>query len=342
MLSNRKYPQHISKSFTVNSHGRNSTLKKLGGVKPTSRFVTVCLVFSTIFLQMLPLLSASNAFASTTPASASSNVISPAKSDGVAQNPFGQSQTLFSSSASLATQQPVSSSFLAVSPSEASATSPSSYANSLYSPLLITNHRVDTLKAHQQWFYGQRAYPNNTTPPNAFANAAQQKTNVAAYNVATSGGHVGPNVVTNWLALGPAPTVPLNPTTSDASRPGPYGNVSGRVTSLAFDQVSNPNVLYAGGADGGLWKTTNGGTSWTPLTDNVSSVITSPLAVGAIALDPSNPQIIYIGTGEANYNFDGYYSSGLLKSSDGGSTWTQLGASVFSGQRINATTGIHI
>jgi photosystem II stability/assembly factor-like uncharacterized protein len=68
-----------------------------------------------------------------------------------------------------------------------------------------------------------------------------------------------------------------------------------------------------------VWKSTDGGTSWTALTDTQPS-----LAVGSIAIDPNNTSIIYVGTGEQNYAQDSYYGAGILKSINGGSTWTQL------------------
>ena len=58
-----------------------------------------------------------------------------------------------------------------------------------------------------------------------------------------------------------------------------------------------------------MWKTTNGGTTWTPLTDRQAST-----AIGSIALDPSNPSTIYAGTGEENFSGDSYYGAGILKS----------------------------
>lgn len=81
---------------------------------------------------------------------------------------------------------------------------------------------------------------------------------------------------------------------------------------LAADPT-NANVLYAGFGGGGLWKTTNGGASWTPLTDQQAS-----LDIGAVALAPSNPSVVYAGTGSFGYG------RGLLKSTDGGATWTLI------------------
>ena len=97
-----------------------------------------------------------------------------------------------------------------------------------------------------------------------------------------------------WTPIGPEPTIPLL-----AEAFGGSPNVSGRVTAISVDPT-NASIVYIGGADGGVWKTTNGGANWTPLTDAEVS-----LAIGAIAIDPSNHNIIYAGTGEDNNNQDG-------------------------------------
>ena len=94
------------------------------------------------------------------------------------------------------------------------------------------------------------------------------------------------------------------------------GIVSGRITGIAVDPT-NSSTIYIAAADGGVWKTTNGGTSWTPLTDNQAT-----LAMGSIAIAPSNHLQIYAGTGEANNGADNIQGDGVLVSSDGGSTWT--------------------
>jgi hypothetical protein len=90
----------------------------------------------------------------------------------------------------------------------------------------------------------------------------------------------------SWTAIGPQPV--------DA-----FGLVSsGRVTAVAVDPTNN-NVVYAGAAGGGIWKTTDGGGTWTPLTDQQAS-----LAIGSIAIDPENHLTIYVGTGELNNAID--------------------------------------
>ncbi|HEV3164036.1 MAG TPA: hypothetical protein VGZ22_08395, partial [Isosphaeraceae bacterium] len=133
-----------------------------------------------------------------------------------------------------------------------------------------------------------------------------------------------------WTPIGPAPI-------ANAQLAG-NPDVSGRVTGIAADPT-NPNIVYLTAAGGGVWKTTDGGLSWTPLTDNQAT-----LSMGAIAVSKSNPQVIYAGTGEAN-GFPGipradiapsiYYGRGVLKSTDGGATWTLLGNTNFDRRTIS-------
>jgi photosystem II stability/assembly factor-like uncharacterized protein len=82
----------------------------------------------------------------------------------------------------------------------------------------------------------------------------------------------------------------------------------------------NPNVFYFGAVAGGVWKTENGGVTWKPLFDK------EPVAsIGAIAVAPSDPNVIYVGTGEACIRSDISYGNGVYKSTDGGKTWTNVG-----------------
>jgi uncharacterized protein (TIGR03437 family) len=121
-----------------------------------------------------------------------------------------------------------------------------------------------------------------------------------------------------WKLIGPQP---IN------YSPGYF--TSGRVTAVAVDPRDNDTV-YAGAADGGVWKTTDGGVTWKPLTDDQPS-----LSIGSVAIDPSNPDTIYAGTGEENFNSDAYSGVGILKSTDGGATWTNI-AGPFLRSRVGA------
>ncbi len=118
-----------------------------------------------------------------------------------------------------------------------------------------------------------------------------------------------------WTSIGPAPI-------SNGQTPG-KNPVSGRVVAIAADPA-NANVIYLAAASGGIWKTIDGGGSWTPLTDNQATLV-----MGSITLAPSNDNIIYAGTGEPNNSGDSYYGRGVLKSTDGGTTWSLMGNSTF-------------
>ncbi|MDA9056330.1 hypothetical protein N9K49_00590 [Flavobacteriaceae bacterium] len=97
------------------------------------------------------------------------------------------------------------------------------------------------------------------------------------------------------------------------------GGMSGRVTSI--DVVhSNPDIMYAGTASGGLWKSTSGGIKWAPIFENEATA-----SIGAVAIQQSNPSVIWVGTGEGNprNSLNGGY--GIYKSLDGGKNWILMG-----------------
>ncbi len=114
-----------------------------------------------------------------------------------------------------------------------------------------------------------------------------------------------PTSTGNWSELGP---------TGSPSGPSPYSRTgAGRVNFLRFDPT-NAATMYVGAADGGLWKSTNSGTSWTTNTDFLTVIGCSDLCI-----NPTNTQIMYLATGD----LEGAKSSnGILKSTDGGTTWT--------------------
>jgi photosystem II stability/assembly factor-like uncharacterized protein len=175
---------------------------------------------------------------------------------------------------------------------------------------------ADIVRRRTEWFYGQRAYPQPTIPAGARLSALNEM-NVIIRNQASPAGPPAGSPSTQWTLIGPRPT------NNTATSYWNYGASSGRITAIAVDPA-NSNNIYIGAAEGGVWKTTDGGTTWNPLTDTQPS-----LSFGSLAIDPTNSSIIYAGTGEADNSGDSYYGAGILKSTDGGSTWTQLGASTF-------------
>ena len=99
---------------------------------------------------------------------------------------------------------------------------------------------------------------------------------------------------------------------------GPAG-MSGRVTAIDV-VLKDTDIIYAGTASGGLWKSTNGGIDWKPIFDD------QPVAsIGAVAIDQSNPSVIWVGTGEGNPRNSQTSGDGVFKSLDGGKTWKFMG-----------------
>ncbi|HME08843.1 MAG TPA: hypothetical protein VKG25_17425, partial [Bryobacteraceae bacterium] len=154
----------------------------------------------------------------------------------------------------------------------------------------------------EQWFYNQRAFPFSAIPAGARIRGIERiRAQERARRAQSSIGNP------TWTLIGPQPT--------DG---GTTHSTAGRVNAIAIDPRDS-NVVYIGAAEGGVWKTIDGGMNWTPLTDDQAS-----LANGAIALDPTNPDIVYVGTGEENFAGDSYYGAGILKSMNAGQTWTNI------------------
>jgi fibronectin type 3 domain-containing protein len=139
-------------------------------------------------------------------------------------------------------------------------------------------------------------------------------------------GYSGPIPLTaNWTWWGPQP-LDATGTTNNAYQ---YGTVVGRVNAIAF-QPGSTTVAYTGQPVGGLWKTINccsAATTWTQLWFDETFPNNS---VGAIAIDPGNTNIIYVGTGDSQVPAFDMYGNGIYKSTDGGTTWFQYGANVLS------------
>jgi hypothetical protein len=166
--------------------------------------------------------------------------------------------------------------------------------------------------ARQEYFINLRAGgPGRTIPADAYSQMVVQHlamtpdTRVFGSTTAS----------TNWTTVNPSGMV--------YQVTGGANFISGRTNSIAF-HPTDPLTFYIASAGGGVWKTTNGGTSFQALTDNLTS-----LACGAVAVDPVNPSVVYLGTGELNYSLDSYYGDGVFKSTDAGASWNKI-----------ATTGV--
>ena len=134
-------------------------------------------------------------------------------------------------------------------------------------------------------------------------------------------------ITATTLAQGPAPVTPVM--TVDSPGKGPFDRLhfrgigpatpSGRVDDLAVLE-SNPAVFYVAGATSGVWKTENMGTTFTPVFDHEGSA-----SVGDIAIAPTDPNLLWVGTGENNNRQSSSWGDGVYKTTDGGRTWKNMG-----------------
>ncbi|MEM8711995.1 MAG: hypothetical protein AAGG01_13680, partial [Planctomycetota bacterium] len=146
----------------------------------------------------------------------------------------------------------------------------------------------------------------------ALANAVA----IAGLQLSVSGQIIGGVQPTpTWEELGPAPLA--------------GSQYTGRVSAIAASPT-RAGVYFVGGADGGVWRTMDGGSSWESLTGDMPT-----LAIGAIAMAPSDEDVLYAGTGEANYANHSRYGLGILKSTDGGDSWDLLARDVFGGRTFS-------
>jgi len=157
-----------------------------------------------------------------------------------------------------------------------------------------------TLFKRWEWFYVQRTYPSGERPNSAVLEQ-EYKAYLASLNTKQSTKRT--QATSNWTYAG---------SIGDANLSG-----VGRVNHIRY-MPGNPNTIFACTPSGGLWESTNGGTSWTTHTDHLID-----LAVDDIAINPLNTNVQYIGMGDGDGGYAGYTPStvGVLKSIDGGITW---------------------
>ncbi|MEM7087854.1 MAG: T9SS type A sorting domain-containing protein [Bacteroidota bacterium] len=144
-----------------------------------------------------------------------------------------------------------------------------------------------------EYFYNQRAYPNNYINEEAIKKAEIQAKDILSSRNESGGA---------WEFIGPL-------------------NTGGRITDIVISP-DDDDIFYVGTASGGIFKTVDRGSSWTPVFDDIAKA-----SIGDLAIAPSNSQIIYAGTGEANAssNTGAFFGDGIYRSSDAGSTWNSIG-----------------
>lgn len=157
-----------------------------------------------------------------------------------------------------------------------------------------------------EWFHFIREYPDFRTDIKTYTQAISQANHAVVERSY-------PGFSAPWTVQGPA-------------------NIGARINSIKV-HPNNPNVIYAGYSQGGVWKTNNGGQSWIPIFDKQSF-----LGIGDIELDPQNPNTVYVGTGDLNISGYPFIGDGLWKSTDGGQNWQHLG---LEDQRIISKIIVH-
>jgi len=153
------------------------------------------------------------------------------------------------------------------------------------------NHKLE----FNDHFFGLRAYPDKVFDFKAYMKALDnvyQETKVATKSVA--------DFDKTWRQEGP-------------------NNIGGRINAIAIDPTDD-DIMYAGAASGGVFKTTDGGTNWEPIFDDQPF-----LTIGTIEIDPTNNNTIYVGTGDVNIGGYVAVGDGLYRSTDAGATWEHLG-----------------
>lgn len=166
-------------------------------------------------------------------------------------------------------------------------------------------------KQLMMWFQ-QKGYPDASNLAQKYMSAWEQAVKMKNQNVYRPGG----TQAANWVNMG-----------QSFNESGE--RIAGRIVCIEIDP-NNSNNLWAGSASGGIWKSTNAGTSWTPVETGLPV-----LGVSSIIVDPANSNTIYAGTGEvyrvdtSNIGYNvwktrGTYGIGIIKSTDGGATWSQV------------------
>ena len=159
----------------------------------------------------------------------------------------------------------------------------------------------EEIREREEWFADSRGLKDVARPDRLRAEAVRE---LAVRRAARSEElRAGSQV---WQTVGPTSMTMLS---------WAMGPVAGRIVSLAVHPTDEA-IAYVGSASGGLWKTVDGGSVWTSLFDEVGT-----LSIGAVVLDPGNPDVVWAGTGERQSTCSNYMGMGLFRSADGGATF---------------------
>jgi hypothetical protein len=182
--------------------------------------------------------------------------------------------------------------------------------------------RFDSPREAQSFYLARRLPPGVSELPVEQLLAAQEQSRHMAHQSSITQTRFAPGDAFEASIQSPTWT-PLGP-----------GNVGGRVLAFAVDP-GNSNILYAGAAGGGVWKSLDMGVSWAPTSDAMAN-----LAVASLAIDPTNSQVIYAGTGEGDGSIDSIRGAGIYKSLNGGGSWTRLASTT--GSNWNYVNDLHL
>lgn len=143
-----------------------------------------------------------------------------------------------------------------------------------------------------EWMMTQRLFPFMKADPDVYMQALRQVNRMKASFKKSD--------LVDWTFAGPV-------------------NIGGRITDIEFNPL-DPNIVYCSAATGGVFKSTDMGNTWFPVFDDQAF-----LSIGDIAVDPVNPDIVYVGTGEANGGHNNMPGGGMFKSTDAGNSWFAIG-----------------
>ena len=167
-------------------------------------------------------------------------------------------------------------------------------------PVESDGDEFENVRLREEFWKQKNLYPSGSIPVSARANAVAQMRNTMSYYRPSKGAST--QAALQWKNIGPI-------------------NIGGRVVTLAINP-KNPRTLYCGSADGGVWKSIDGAKSWFSVSDDFTTQ-----AMGALAIDPVDTNVVYAGTGEANYGQRMFEGDGIYKSSDAGKSWRKVGVS---------------